>query len=191
MMKNMTVLCLLLLSNFGIASSSSALTVVESTDAKVDKKAVYKKSKSEAEAAYKMEDKKCTDMKDNAKDVCEARADTNRVHAEQAAELAYSNTLSTRTNAATRIAKADFKLEKAKCDAQVGNAKDVCVKQAKAVEVAAIATAKADKKVIDARMDEVDAKKDAEYKVAIEKCDANSGAVKDSCISAAKLKFGK
>ena len=34
-------------------------------------------------------------------------------------------------------------------------------------------------------------KRDAEYKVAIEKCDALAGAPKDSCVSNAKVQFGK
>ena len=187
MMRNMTVLCLLTLCALGFVSPANAAPA----DAKSDAKALYKKSKAEAEAAYKLEEKKCDGLKDNAKDVCEATANANRVHAEEAAEVTYSNTLSVRTSAAKKIAKADYKLEKAKCDAQVGNAKDVCVKQAKATEVAAIATATADKKVIDARSDEVESKKDAAYKVALEKCDASSGEMKDKCVSAAKLKYGK
>ena len=36
-----------------------------------------------------------------------------------------------------------------------------------------------------------DAKRDAEYKVAIEKCDGFAGAAKDSCVSTAKVQFGK
>ena len=32
---------------------------------------------------------------------------------------------------------------------------------------------------------------DADYKVAIEKCDAMSGAAKDSCVNAAKAKYRK
>ena len=52
-------------------------------------------------------------------------------------------------------------------------------------------SAKADKKVIEARNDARNDKIDAEYKVAKEKCDALAGAGKDSCISDAKAKFGK
>jgi hypothetical protein len=33
--------------------------------------------------------------------------------------------------------------------------------------------------------------RDADYKVAIEKCDALAGATKESCVSGAKLQFGK
>jgi hypothetical protein len=34
-------------------------------------------------------------------------------------------------------------------------------------------------------------KRDADYKVAIEKCDALAGPAKDSCVSGAKAQYGK
>ena len=34
-------------------------------------------------------------------------------------------------------------------------------------------------------------KRDAEYKVAIEKCDALAGTTKDACVSSAKVQYGK
>jgi hypothetical protein len=34
-------------------------------------------------------------------------------------------------------------------------------------------------------------KRDAEYKVAVEKCDAMSGAAKSSCVKEAKARYGK
>ena len=37
----------------------------------------------------------------------------------------------------------------------------------------------------------MDAKRDADYEVATEKCDAATGDVKASCIAAAKAKYGK
>ena len=40
-----------------------------------------------------------------------------------------------------------------------------------------------------ARQDARDEKMDADYKVAVERCDALSGAAKDSCVSTAKAKY--
>ena len=56
--------------------------------------------------------------------------------------------------------------------------------------MAALADAKADKKVIEARSDAREDKRKAEYKVATEKCDALAGAAKDQCVSAAKTQYG-
>ena len=46
-------------------------------------------------------------------------------------------------------------------------------------------------KQTDARKEANADKLDADYKVAIEKCDALAGAAKDSCVSAAKAQFAK
>lgn len=43
----------------------------------------------------------------------------------------------------------------------------------------------------EARKDAAADKLDADYKVAIEKCDALAGDAKNSCVAAAKTKFGK
>jgi hypothetical protein len=67
----------------------------------------------------------------------------------------------------------------------------VCVKEAKAVEGKALADAKLGKDIGEARKEATEDKSDANYKVAIEKCDALSGDPKTNCVSAAKAKFGK
>ncbi len=65
------------------------------------------------------------------------------------------------------------------------------MKEAKAVETAALADAKLGKKVHDARKEATDDKRDAGYKVAAEKCDALAGDAKSNCIATAKANFGK
>jgi hypothetical protein len=77
------------------------------------------------------------------------------------------------------------------CDDKGGNAKDVCVTEAKAAHTKALADAKLDKKVGEARKDASADKRDADYKVATEKCDSLAGDAKAACVSAAKAKFGK
>jgi hypothetical protein len=64
------------------------------------------------------------------------------------------------------------------------------MKEAKAAGQAK-ADAKANEKVAEARQDARDDKVDADYKVALEKCDAFSGAAKDSCVANAKAKYQK
>lgn len=72
-----------------------------------------------------------------------------------------------------------------------GNEKDVCVKQAKAVEVKALADAKMGKQITEAKTDAAQDKRDADYKVAAEKCDAMTADAKTACVNAAKAKFGE
>jgi len=77
------------------------------------------------------------------------------------------------------------------CDDKAGNVKDVCVAEAKATHTKALADAKLSKKVGEAKKDAVDDKRDADYKVAAEKCDSLSGDAKSACVSAAKVRFNK
>jgi hypothetical protein len=80
---------------------------------------------------------------------------------------------------------------KEKCDDKAGNDKDFCVKEAKAVETRALADAKMGKQIGEAKKEASEDKRDADYKVALEKCDALAGDAKASCIAAAKAKYGK
>jgi hypothetical protein len=84
-----------------------------------------------------------------------------------------------------------YAVAKERCDDLTGNPKDVCVKEAKAVEVKALADAKLGKEIGEARHDAAADKRDADYKVAIEKCDALAGDAKSSCVASAKTSYGK
>ncbi len=154
-------------------------------------KAAYAQAQDSAQATYKAARAQCDVVTGNPKDVCVAEAKAARVRTEEEASAIYHNTLKAYTKSRVKIADANYDLDKARCDAHTGNDKDVCIKQAKATLVAAQADAKADKKAIEARTDARDDKMTAEYKVAIEKCDAFAGAVKDNCVATAKSQYGK
>jgi len=156
-----------------------------------EKKVAYTAAKDAATTEFKLAKSRCDTIAGNPKDVCMAEAKAARVHTEANATAEYKNTVAARTSARKDIANADYDVEKAKCGSMTGNEKDVCIKQASSNKVAALANAKADKKVVDARVDANDDKVKAEYKVALEKCDALSGQGKDNCVAAAKSKFGK
>jgi hypothetical protein len=82
---------------------------------------------------------------------------------------------------------ADYKAEKKACDALSGNAKDVCMEEAKAKEKVAKAeleynhTGKPNDQSKIATV-----KADAAYEVAKEKCDDKAGNDKDACVKEAK-----
>lgn len=84
---------------------------------------------------------------------------------------------------------ADYKAEKAKCDTMQGNQKDVCMKEAKGHEKVAKAelTAKRNPSARNERK-VAEAKADAEYSVAKEKCDDMKGKDKSACEKDAKAK---
>ena len=155
-----------------------------------------------ADAQGKVDKDACATRSGNAKDICLAEASGKEMVAKADAEAAYRNTPKEREGARVARAEATYNVAKEKCDDLAGNPKDVCVKEADAALVKGKADAKVDRVAADARQDaatkQADAakeantlKRDADYKVAIEKCDALAGAAKDSCVSNAKGQYGK
>lgn len=153
-------------------------------------KALFDKARAEAAAGFKAARERCGRLAGNPREVCIAEAKAARVRADADATAQYRNTLRAYTKARIDIANADFALDRTRCAALDGNERDVCVERAKAVRTAALADARADKKVIEARSDAREDKRIAEYKVAAEKCDALAGTAKDQCVAAAKSQFG-
>ena len=156
-----------------------------------DAKTAYEQARESAAANYKAARAKCDLIAGNPHDLCVAEARAARVRVDEEAGAAYKNTLAAYTKARMRIASANYDRDKVRCAGLTGNDRDVCMEQAKAVLVAAQADAKADRKTIEARLDAREDKIAAEYRVALEKCDAFAGAAKDQCVNAAKAAFGK
>ena len=162
----------------------------------------YAMAKKDADAQYKIDKDACSSLNGNAKDICVAEAKGKDSVAKADAEASYANTPKARESARVAHAKATYDVSVEKCDDLAGNRKDVCVKEAKAALVSAKADAKVDRVAVDTRKDatakqteagkEASAdKRDANYKVAIEKCDALAGPAKDACVDTAKVQYGK
>lgn len=151
----------------------------------------YKAGKDRIEAQHKADKALCDPMSGNAKDICQEEAKAKEKVAK--AELEYSYTGKDKDLAKIGEVKADtsYEVAKERCDDKSGDAKDLCQKEAKATHTKALAEAKLGKKVSDARSDAADDIRDADYKVAVERCQAMSGDAKSSCITSAKAKFGK
>lgn len=154
-------------------------------------KAEYKAEKTHISDSYKADKKACDAMKGNAKDVCIEGAKARESVARAELEYSYTGKAADQTKVREAKAKSAYAVAKEKCDDQSGNAKDVCVKEAKAVEVKALADAKLSEQIGEAKKEASEDKSDADYKVAIEKCDSLAGDAKTSCVAAAKAKFGK
>src|SRR5690349_4322075 len=185
----------------GCATERQASTADARAVAPISKDA-YDTAVRNAEARYKADKDACSSRSGNAKDICLAEASGKEKVAKADAEAAYRNTPKLREDARVTRAEATYDVAKEKCDEVSGNSKDVCVKEASAVLVKAKADAKvdrvaaetrldADTKQADARNEATKNKRDADYKVAIEKCDALAGTAKDSCVNGAKAQYGK
>ena len=154
-------------------------------------KADYTAAKTRISADYKSDKAACASLAGNAKDICIEEAKAKEKVARAELEYGYTGKAGDRTKVAVAKAESAYAVAKEKCDDQAGNAKDVCVKEAKAVETKALADAKMGKEIGEAKKDAAADKRDADYNVAVEKCDALAGDAKTSCIAAAKAKFGK
>ncbi len=142
-----------------------------------------------ADASYKSAKAACSSLSGNAKDVCLAEAKVEKTYSIAKTDGDYKNTPKAIYDGRKSVASAEYDLAKAKCGSKAGNDKDVCIKEAKAIEVRAQADAKAGTKISDARADASDAKRTANYKVALEKCDAFAGDAKAACVKNAKAQF--
>jgi hypothetical protein len=169
----------------------SALLALPVAQAAPMAKADYDLAKKGISADYKADKAACSSMSGNAKDICVEEAKAKEKVANAELTFSYSGKPADQTKLQVAKAESAYAVAKEKCDDLAGNAKDVCRKEAKAVEVKALVDAKMAKKIADTRKDGADDKRDADYKVATEKCDALAGDAKSSCIASAKAKFGK
>jgi hypothetical protein len=192
------------LSTAGCATQSNTSTAAAKPVAPVApiSKDAYDTAVRNAETQYKVDKDACSSRSGNAKDICLAEANGKEKVAKADAEAAYKNTPKALEDARVTRAEAAHSVAKEKCDDLSANSKDVCVKEADAALVKAKADAKVDRvaadtkddsamKQADARRQAAEDKRDADYKVAAEKCDALSGPAKNTCISDAKLRYGK
>jgi hypothetical protein len=186
------MIALMVAAGLGIAASASAQTTNDT----------YTMTKKHAESQFKVDKGACASLSGNTRDICLAEARGNERMARADADAVHLNTPKARENARVVHAQAAYDVSVEKCDDLAGNVKDVCVKEAKAALVKGKANAKVDRVVADTSQDaatkQADARKeamvdkrDADFKVALEKCDALAGSPKDACVSSAKAQFGK
>ena len=151
----------------------------------------HKAAKDHIITTYKTDKAACDQLAKNAKDVCIEEAKGKEKVAKAELEYQRSGKAKDMHKVAAAKAEAAYAVAKEKCDDLTGNDKDVCVKEAKAAEVKAKADAKVNKVDTHARQEATEDKREADYKVAAEKCDALSGDAKTACINSAKARFGK
>ena len=192
------MIALLVGASAGFAGASMAQMVSPAPMSKAN----YTQALKDADAQYKIAKGACASLAGNAKDICAADATGRHNVAKADTEAAYKHTPKARESARVAHAQATYDVAIQKCDDLAGNTKDVCVKEAKAALVKGKADAKVDRVAADtskeaattqaeARKDASADKREAEYKVAIEKCDVLAGAAKDACVSSAKSRYGK
>jgi hypothetical protein len=175
-----------------IAASIAAIGFASTaTAASTAAKDTYSLARQSADTDYQRAQAQCNALTGVPKNVCAAEAEAVRTRATSSAKVQYKGTRQAHANARIAVANADFAVAQAKCENHTGNKKEVCLKEAAAAKVAIKANATADKKIIAARDEAAEKTRDANYKVALEKCGAYAGATASNCVAAAKARFAK
>lgn len=176
-------------------------------------KAEYQISHERISSEQKAAKDGCNGMSGNTRDICMAEADGKQRIALAELDWAYKPSAKRKSQILVTKAEAEYAVAIQRCDDLRADAKDLCVREAKAVEASAKADAKADMKAAEAgrvaddkstaaqdkakrqaseaRQDAVEEKRDSGYEVAKEKCDTFSGNAKEACAEKAKQNFGK
>lgn len=154
-------------------------------------RADYGSDKDQIATMFKSEKAACASFTGNQKDICKEKAEGKEKVARAELEYRYSGKAADANKLATTKADAAFALAKEYSDDKAGNPKNVCVEEARATHTKALADAKLQSKVGAAMKDASDDKRDANYKVAAEKCDSLGGDAKTACVNEAKARFGK
>lgn len=190
----------------GLVFSAGAMAQSLSKDA-------YKAAEDRIAAEYATAKATCDPLSGNGKDVCIAEAKGKEKVAKAELEARNEPTAKNRYNAVVAKAEADYAVANEKCDDKVGNDKDVCAKEAKAVETRIKADAEAQMKIseanqaaseksaeagmkasaegAEARQEATTEKVDANYAVAKAKCGSLASDDKERCMDEAKAKYGK
>jgi chromosome segregation ATPase len=164
----------------GLAAAGPALAEERMT------REAYKAERDRIEAEYNAAKERCDKLSGNAEDVCETQAKADRRIAEANLDARNKGTAKARADARLVRADAQYDVAKQKCDELSGNAKDVCVKDAKAAHARARAEAKADRSA-----DASTATRETDYRAALARCDRLNGDPRATCIAEAKAKYGR
>lgn len=158
----------------------------------------YKAAVTRADADYRVARERCNTAAGTSKAICVAEAKAAEKRAKADAVVAHKNTDQARYDARVEYAEADYMVAKERCREQGGNARDICMEEARAAEVKAKADAKASApeasapKDSDPGQDVVQSRETpptaqtGERAAARAQCDTMSGNARDECITAAE-----
>lgn len=173
------------------ALSLTALLALAPAHAAQVSKADYKAGKDQISATYKADKQACATLAGNAKDVCQEEAKAKEKNALAALEFAHTGKAADERKMLKTKVDTAYDVAKERCDDLAGNAKDVCVQEAKTAHDKGLAELKLVKDVAAASKDATEASREADLKLANEKCDVLAGDAKTSCQNAAKARYGK
>ncbi|MEZ0232275.1 MAG: hypothetical protein ACAH12_05520 [Methylophilaceae bacterium] len=167
----------LLIASSGLTNSASAETISEME---------YDTGMNQIDVTYNADKASCEDFSGNKKDICLEQAKTIKSTSQSVLEARYKGTNTAYLAAAREKANGNYNVSEQVCDDYAGDTKALCLAKAKAERDSALADIEANRKVYEARKEATDKKVEADYTVALKKCDMLSGKSKDTCENNAK-----
>jgi len=146
-------------------------------------------AKEDIKKTYKAEREACAAQSGNAKDVCLKQAKGRESVALAQLEFNYSGSVKDEKKLWDARFQSRYDVAKERCDDVAGDAKDLCLREAKTEHEKSKADVKMAAKMLDAAEEADRERMKAEYKLAKEKCDTLSGDPKDVCIASAKARY--
>ena len=168
---------------------AAALLTLGSAQAASLSKLVYNGAKDDIQSSDKVQREACNNLAGNAKTIC---VETAKGHEKVAlAQLEFDCSDKSKDQAAIYEAryKARYNVASEKCDDGGGQAKDLCVQEAKTMRDKAKAELKLTKKISSAADTALEEQMKADDKLVKEKCDVLSGEPKDVGMASAKARF--
>ena len=174
-----------------LATTLASFAISMQASAQSMSKADYDAAKTRISSEYKADKTICKQLAGNAKDICNEESQAKEKIAKAELTFGYTAKTSDKVKVSTVRADTSYAVAKEKCDDLSGIPKTTCRTNAKAIHTKMGADIKMGKEINDAKVDDANTKLDADYKVATQNCATLAEEAKSSCISAAKIKFGK
>lgn len=133
----------------------------------------------------------CDKLAGTPRDVCREQARGKEMVAKAELDLAHTGSRKSQDRLTTVRMDAAYDIARTQCNDKAGAAKAVCTKEAQTTRAKAQADLRLSQRVTEAKRDAADDRRDAEYKLATEKCDTMAEDPRAACIAAAKAKAGK
>jgi len=133
----------------------------------------------------------CDKLTGTPRDVCREQARGKEMVAKAELELAHTGSRKSQDRLTTVRMDAAYDIARTQCNDKAGAAKAICTKEAQTARTKAQADLRLSQRVTEAKRDAAEDRRDAEYKLATEKCDAMAADPRAACMAAAKAKAGK
>jgi hypothetical protein len=147
--------------------------------------------KARADAELLADRAACDKISGHPRDVCREQARGKELVSKAELDLAHTGSRKSKDRLATVRMDVAYDVARTRCNDKVGSAKTLCTKEAQAIRANAQSDLKMSQRVTDAKRDADEDRRDAEYKLATEKCDAMAADPRAACLAAAKVKAGK